>query len=297
DLSAGPSAVEDQAMSVDFSLAERLVAAHPLQNASTRRGIISFRAAGAGQALCLLHGISSQSGSWVHQLDTLAPRFHVVAWDAPGFGGSHQLPENAPAASDYADSLAELLDALGIARAVLVGSSFGALIAGAFAAARPHRVVGLVLLSPAGGYGLADPSERQARLVTRLQRLARVGPGGLAKDLPAGMLSERASAEAQALAAWSTARIRPDGYGQAARTLADGRLIEDAQRYPGPALVIAGTRDDITPASGSERIARAFPRGVFRLVEDAGHLCYLDTPEVINSAIADMAQRCLEGAR
>jgi pimeloyl-ACP methyl ester carboxylesterase len=283
-------------MSVDFSLAERLVAAHPLQSASTRRGIISYRAAGAGQALCLLHGVSSQSGSWVHQLDTLAPRFHVVAWDAPGYGGSHQLPENAPAASDYADSLAELLDALGIARAVLVGSSFGALIAGAFAAARPDRVVGLVLLSPAGGYGLADASERQAKLVARLQRLARLGPDGLARDLPAGMLSQRASAEARALAAWSTARIRADGYSQAARTLADGRLIEDARRYHGPTLVIAGTHDDITPASGSERIAQAFPRGTFRLIEDAGHLCFLDAPAVVNSAIADMAQACLEGA-
>src|SRR5262249_4180794 len=167
-------------MSVDFSLAERPAAAHPLQNASTPRGIISYREAGAGQALCLLHGISSQSGSWVHQLDALAPRFHVVAWDAPGYGGSDRLPEDAAAPSDYEDSLAGLLDALGIARVLLVGSSFGALIAGAFAAARPDRVVGVVLLSPAAGYGLADPSERQARLVARLQRLAQLGPHGLA---------------------------------------------------------------------------------------------------------------------
>jgi len=283
-------------MSVDFPLAERLLAAYPTQKVSTRRGIISYREAGAGPALCLLHGISSQSGSWVHQLDALAPRFHVVAWDAPGYGDSDRLPANAPATSDYAESLAGLLDALGIDRTLLVGSSFGALIAGAFAATRPDRVMGQVLLSPAGGYGLADASEREAKLAGRLQRLARLGPQGLAQDLPAGMLSQRASAEARALAAWSTARIRPDGYSQAARTLALGRLIEDAQSYPGPVLVVAGTEDKITPPAGSERIARAFQRGSFRLIENAGHLCLLDAPAVINSAIADMAQRCLEGA-
>jgi pimeloyl-ACP methyl ester carboxylesterase len=283
-------------MSADFSLAERLLAAYPLQKVSTRRGIVSYREAGAGPALCLLHGISSQSGSWVHQLHALSPRFHVVAWDAPGYGESDQLLANTPATSDYADSLTELLDALGIERMLLVGSSFGALIAGDFAAARPDRVVGLVLLSPAGGYGLADASEREAKLAARLQRLGRLGPQGLAQDLPAGMLSQRASAEARTLAAWSTARIRPDGYSQAARTLANGRLIEDARKYSGPALVIAGTQDDITPAAGSERIARAFPRGTFRLIENAGHLCHLDTPAVVSSAIADMAQRCLEGA-
>jgi pimeloyl-ACP methyl ester carboxylesterase len=156
--------------------------------------------------------------------------------------------------------------------------------------------VGLVLLSPAGGYGLADPSEREAKLSARLQRLAQLGPRGLAADLPAGMLSLQASAEARALAAWSTARIRPDGYSQAARTLANGRLIEDARKYPGPALVIAGTQDKITPAAGCERIAQAFPRSTFILIENAGHLCLLDTPAAVNSAIADMAQRCLEGA-
>jgi pimeloyl-ACP methyl ester carboxylesterase len=283
-------------MSLDLSLAERLVAAYPLQKVSTRRGIISYREAGAGPAVCLLHGISSQSGSWVHQLDTLAPRFHVIAWDAPGYADSDRLPANAPAASDYAESLAGLLDALGIDHALLVGSSFGALIAGAFAATRPDRVMGLVLLSPAGGYGLSDVSEREAKLTGRLQRLARLGPQGLAQDLPAGMLSQRASAEARALAAWSTAHIRPDGYSQAARTLGDGRLIEDARKYPGPVLVIAGTEDRITPSAGSEAIARAFQHGSFRLVENAGHLCHLDLPALINSAIADMAQHCLEGA-
>jgi pimeloyl-ACP methyl ester carboxylesterase len=283
-------------MSVDFSLAERLLAAYPLQKVRTRGGTLSYREAGTGPALCLLHGISSQSSSWVHQLDALAPRFHVIAWDAPGYGDSDRLPADVPAASDYVESLAGLLDALGICRMLLVGSSFGALIAGAFAATRPDRVMGQVLLSPAGGYGLADASERKAKLAGRLQRLARLGPQGLAQDLPVGMLSQRASTEARALAAWSTARIRPDGYSQAARTLADGRLIEDARKYPGPVLIIAGTEDRITPSAGSEVIARAFQHGTFRLVENAGHLCHLDVPALINSAIADMAQHCLEGA-
>ena len=283
-------------MSLDLGLADRLVAAYPLQKAGTRHGTMSYREAGEGPAICLLHGIGNQSGAWVQQLDALAARFRVVAWDAPGYGASDRLPADAPATSDYANALAALLDALGIARPLLVGSSFGALIAGAFAAARPDRVVALVLLSPAGGYDLADASKREARLTGRLARLARLGPQGLAADLPAGMLSQRASAEARSLAAWSTTRIRPDGYAQAARTLACGRLIEDAEKYTGPALVIAGTEDRITPPAGSERIARAFQDGTFRLLEGAGHLCYLDAPAVISSAITDMAQRCLEGA-
>ena len=128
-------------MSADFTLAERLVAAYPLQKVSTRRGTISYREAGAGPPLCLLHGIGSQSGSWVPQLDTLAARFHVIAWDAPGYGESDQILTDPPATSDYADSLVGLLDALSIDRVLLVGNSLGALIAGAFAAMQPDMHV------------------------------------------------------------------------------------------------------------------------------------------------------------
>lgn len=273
---------------------DSLVAAFPLAAQRAGNATVAYREAGAGPALVLLHGIGNQSGSWVGQLAALAPRFRTIAWDAPGYGGSDRLPAESPAAADYAGALAALLDALGIERAVLVGSSFGALIAGAFAASRPERTAGLLLLNPAGGYGLADPAERDERLRTRLERLARLGPDGLAREPSPGMLSPAASARARALAAWSTAQIRPDGYAQAARTLAHGRLVEDAARYPGPVLVVAASADTITPPAGCERIAGAFPRGTYRLLDGLGHLSYLDAPATVNAIIADFAASCVK---
>ena len=283
-------------MALDLAPADALVARHPLARRQTARGIVSCREAGAGPVLCLLHGIGSQSGSWVRQLDALAPRFRVIAWDAPGYGESDRLEAESPAAADYAASFAAFLDALGVARAVLVGSSLGALMAGAFAAHRPERVAGLVLLNPAGGYGRAEPADRDANLAARLARLAELGPAGMAQALPAGMLSPAASPEARALAAWSTARIRPDGYAQAARMLAHGRLVEDAARYSGPVLVLAGSLDTITPPAGCEKIAQAFPRGSYRLLEGVGHLSYLDAPATVTAMVADFATGCVEGA-
>jgi pimeloyl-ACP methyl ester carboxylesterase len=240
----------------------------------------------------LLHGIGNQSGSWARQLDALAPRYRVIAWDAPGYGGSDPLEAASPLAADYAVVLAALLDALAVDRAVLVASSLGALMAGAFAVRWPARAAGLLLLNPAGGYGLADPGEREEKLAARLARLAKLGPDGMARSLPAGMLSPAASPEARALAAWGTARIRPDGYEQAARMLAQGRLVEDAARYPGPALVVGATADTITPPAGCERIAQAFPRGAYRLLEGVGHLSYLDAPFTVNAMIDEFAARC-----
>ena len=283
-------------MTLDLRLADSLIAATPLVKRQTARGTVSYREAGTGPALCLLHGVGNQSGSWVGQLRVLGNRFRTIAWDAPGYGGSDRLAAESPTAADYGDSLAALLDALGIARAVLVGSSLGALMAGAFAANRPERTAGLLLLNPAGGYGLADPKEREERLATRLDRLARLGPDGMAQEPSPGMLSPAASPEARALAAWSTARIRPDGYTQAARMLANGRLVEDAARYPGPVLVVAGSADTITPPAGCERIAGAFPRAAYRLLEGPAHLSYLDAPAIVNGIIAEFAASCTQGA-
>ncbi len=278
------------------ALADTLLAHYPAVRQQTAHGIVSCRTAGSGPALCLLHGIGSQSGSWVRQFEALSLRFRVTAWDAPGYGESDALAAASPIAADYADVLAALLDALGIERTVLVASSLGALIATSFAARQPHRVAGLLLLNPAGGYGLAEPAEREAKLAARLDRLARLGPDGMARELSAGMLSSAASAEARALAAWSTAQLRPDGYTQAARLLAHGRLVEDAAHYDGPVLVIGASADTVTPPAGCERIARAFPHARYRLLPEAAHLSYLDAPQAVNALITDFAAGCTQGA-
>jgi len=55
----------------------------------TSKGI-SYRENGAGQALVFLHGIGSQSVSWLNQLETLKG-YRLIAWDAPGYGGSDFL--------------------------------------------------------------------------------------------------------------------------------------------------------------------------------------------------------------
>lgn len=273
------------------------VARHPRATRPTARGAVSFRAAGEGPCVVLLHGISSQSASWVGQLDALAARFRVIAWDAPGYGGSDELPGDAPAAADYAATLAAFLDALGIMRAVVVASSLGALVAAAFAARWPARAAGLVLLNPAGGYGRAPAAERAAKLAARLERLATLGPEGLAQALPAGMLSESAAPEARALAAWSTAQLRPRGYTQAARMLAHASLVDDAARYDGPVLVVGASADTITPPAGCAAIAKAFPRGEYRLLAGPGHLSYLDAPEAVDRLVAAFAaERLAEAA-
>ena len=64
----------------------------------------------------------------------LSHHFHVIAWDAPGYGKSDELLTDQPNATDYAKRLAALFDTLKIEKAIVVGHSLGALQASAFAA-------------------------------------------------------------------------------------------------------------------------------------------------------------------
>src|SRR6516162_7978490 len=71
---------------------------------SGRRGSMEYRAAGdRGKPVALmLHGLGSSSAGFRAQLAGLSPEFHVVAWNAPGFGNSSQLDPKNASVDDYA---------------------------------------------------------------------------------------------------------------------------------------------------------------------------------------------------
>jgi pimeloyl-ACP methyl ester carboxylesterase len=75
-----------------------------------------FERVGRGPPVVLLHGyVGDGSATWRPQVDALADHFTLVAWDAPGAGGSSVPPESYGMAG-YADCLAEFIDALGLDR-------------------------------------------------------------------------------------------------------------------------------------------------------------------------------------
>jgi pimeloyl-ACP methyl ester carboxylesterase len=251
---------------------------------------LSYRTAGRGTPLVVLHGISGGSGSWLYQLEGLAREFRVVAWDAPGYGTSSLLATGEPSAIDYASALQRLLDALSIEHCLLVGQSLGAMIATAFARAHPARLAGLVLLGPANGYGAAEAAVRESRFRDRVAMMRSLGPDGLGETRAGNLVSSRASAETLALVAWNMRRLRPEGYEQAARLLANGDLAGDAPHYSGRVLVACGTADTVTPEAGSRQLAAQFPNWQYRALPGVGHGSYMEAPHAVNALIRRFAR-------
>ncbi|HUG56233.1 MAG TPA: alpha/beta fold hydrolase, partial [Candidatus Limnocylindrales bacterium] len=128
--------------------------------------IIEAAAAGdRGDPVLMLHGVGGWAENWRETLPAVAASGRrAIAVDLPGFGESEPVRGARyfdPDDPFYAGFVCRLLDALGIERAHLVGSSMGGAVAFVAAVCAPSRVRSLVLVAP-GGIGREMPAFMRA---------------------------------------------------------------------------------------------------------------------------------------
>ncbi len=249
----------------------------------------SYLQQGNGPALVLLHGVGSGARSWVGQLKGLSHAFKVVAWDAPGYGQSSPVAAAQPDASDYAERLRLLLDALGIERLHLVGHSLGAIIATRFARDAGNRLLSLTLAAPSSGHAGLPPQERIRLRDARLDDLREFGPAGMAQRRGPRLVSDGASSAVRDAVVETMSRIIPSGYAQAVRLLSVSDTANDLAQLPAglPVQFILGGKDVITPSAATLKIAQVRPQAQVHTLDDCGHALYLEQPEAFNRLLVD----------
>jgi len=241
---------------------------------------------GSGSALVLLHAGIADRTMWQDLLLPLSSDGHrVVALDLPGYG-------DAPRSSDPQSSWAEVLqtlDDLSIDRAVLVGNSFGGAVALRVAVVAPARVAGLVLVSAAAP-GLPASAElrhvwdeEQAALeMGDIERAVRVIVDAWTAPYAAPELRER------------VARMQRRAFELQHGAVPSPEPEDPLERDPGalarievPVLVAAGDRDMSDFREGAELLAHDIPGARAVLIEGAGHLAPLETPEAFRRLLGD----------
>ncbi len=259
------------------------------------------------ETVVLLHGIGSGATSWTKQLqamsqhqdeqqeNSLSTEQRVLAWNAPGYGGSASIGFSWPLASDYASLLWTWLDILKISnspdqgRLHLVGHSLGALIAASATLMRPTQVSRLTLLAPAQGYLQETEEVRDRVLNQRLATLDQLGPQGLAAARAPSMLSADAASADIAFVQNVMAGLNPDGYRSAAQMLALGDLLSDLRfiKELAPDLdiqVASGLQDVITPPAKCIKVAAVISKKLIDL-GGVGHLCAFEASSAVNQLI------------
>lgn len=251
-----------------------------LQTLSSGGRTLAWREAGNGTALILIHGIGGSSAAWEQQFADFSRRYHVIAWDAPGYGGSDPHPNDTPTAAEYAADLGRLMDAKGILYAHLVGHSIGSPIAAQLATKKRDTVLSLTLMHPHSGFG-ALPDDKRADL--RQGRLDDLGDGDMAKFAEARAPVILGSAAPDAAIARSRAvmsKIPVTGYQKMVEVMAEANLAPLLPNIKVPAMVIAGDEDPVVPIDAARAVADALPEAEFVLADGGvGHFLSLEQPE------------------
>jgi pimeloyl-ACP methyl ester carboxylesterase len=246
--------------------------------------ILPHDQAGSGPAVVLLHAGIADRSMWSEHLQPLADAgYRAIAVDLPGFGEARLAPgEQAP----WLDVL-RTMDELAIERAALVGNSFGGAVALRAALVAPERVSALALIS-APSPSLEPSPELESAWEAEEAALER-------GDVEAAVLAvvdfwtlPDASQELRDRVATMQRRAFALQAEAPPATEAPDPAEEHPQALAGlsvRALVAAGELDKLDFRQGAEEMAQTLPDARHEVIEGAGHLAPLETPEAFRELL------------
>jgi pimeloyl-ACP methyl ester carboxylesterase len=245
---------------------------------------IAYERAGAGPPLVLLHGyVGDGPTTWRRQLEGLCDQFTVVAWDAPGAGGSADPPESFGLAG-YADCLAGFIRRLGLEGPHVAGLSFGGILALALYGRHPAIPATLVLASAYAGWGGSLPADVAEQRLQQALRLSELSPEEFVGTLLPTMFSEATPREAVEAFGASMLGFHPAGFRAMARASAEN-LRDVLAHIKAPTLLAYGDWDARAPLTVAEDLHAAIPGSTLVVLPGAGHVSNVEAPEEFNRAV------------
>jgi pimeloyl-ACP methyl ester carboxylesterase len=259
---------------------------------------IAYRDEGDGETLLLVHGMAGSSATWRELIPRLASQFRVVAPDLLGHGESDK-PRSDYSLGGYAIWLRGFMDAMGIARATVIGQSLGAGIAMQFAYQHRQRCERLVLIDGSGleselNWALRMLSSPGAELIlpvvapapvldigNRIRCLmASAGARSLGDELwtTYSALADRATRQAFL----RTLRSVADYRGQAVAALQQPHLAAQL-----PIQLIWGERDWVVPVSHGYAVHKALPGSRLTVLAEVGHFPHVESPDAVADVVGD----------
>ncbi len=270
---------------------------------------------GAGPPVVFVHGSLSDLRSWSHQVGPFSAEYRTVTFSCRHYFPNEGVPGDIklPLAT-FVDDLADLLRALDLAPAHLVGQSMGALVSLLLTLRQPESVRSLVLVEPPAlsllGVNVPPKPAQILRLLARDPRSAiaviRFGARGIG---PAMRAFERGDDERgvrtfvtavlgrETIATWTDAQHQRalDNVGAFKAVLRAGQpkfSQHDARRIQVPALLVTGERSAGVLHRITDRLERSLPQVERVDIERASHLMFEERPEEFNRVVLAFLDRC-----
>ena len=259
------------------------------------RGVeLSVRTAGEGPATLLLHGFTGSSTTWDPHVARFKRHMKTIAVDLVGHGDSDAPKDPERYRMEFCvEHLLAVLDQLGLDAVDLIGYSMGGRVALHLAITAPGRIRSIVLESSSPG--IADPTERQARVVADDSLADYVERKGIDafvdrwENQPLFESQRNLSPTVRSALRSQRRRNNPVGLANSLRGMGAGRqesLWRSLPTIEAPVLLIAGGLD-----AKYCRIAREMssllPNARLEIVHNAGHAVHLERPAAFEQLVLD----------
>ncbi|WP_344071189.1 alpha/beta fold hydrolase [Streptomyces crystallinus] len=257
---------------------------------------VSYRRAGSGDPLLLLHGIGHHRQAWDPVFDVLAAERDVIAVDLPGFGESPALPQGlAYDLSTVVPVLGAFCEELGVERPHVAGNSLGGLLA--LELGREKLVRSVTALSPAGFWTQAERRYAFATLTAMrqgakllplpaIERLSRSAPGRAA--LTSTIYARPGRRSPEAVVAETLALRNATGFDETLAAGIDVRFADDVAGVP--VTVAWGAKDRLLLRRQGVRAKHTLPGARLVRLPGCGHVPMNDDPALVARVILDTSR-------
>ncbi len=248
--------------------------------------------------MLLIHGFRGTH----HGLEKIAeqlPGYRLIIPDLPGFGESEPL-KNGHTLDQYVEFTHGLLASLKLKQPpILLGHSFGSIIASHYASRYPVTIGKLVLVNPIGAPALKGPRGVMTRLAIAYYLLGRILPGTISKAwLSTPVIVKIMSVTMAKSKDKDMRKFVHEQHLQHFSTFANSKVVDQAFKasvqhdvrqvapiITTPTLLVAGELDDVTSLEKQKQLHAAFPDGSLVVIDSVGHLIHYETPKEAAAAI------------
>ena len=276
---------------------------------------------GSGPCLVFSHGFSLTQDAWHYQRRDLPASFRCVFFDQRGHGRSGRPRDDNYSLQAFAEDLRAVIDWTGESRVVVIAHSLAGMAALRFAASFPEevgqRLAGLVLVDTTYADALLGmTASLTSRGAAQIQRaVITAGFRFIGQDpVRANQLRRRGSdfgylgtrlfgfgsnpsPSQVAFTDRMLAATDVEVWAKVFPSLINFDLSEVLERLELPTLIVCGDKDRLTPPAQARHMASKIAESRLLILEDAGHMAFLEEHEVLDAEIADFARQVFSAKR
>lgn len=259
-------------------------------------GPVMTRVLEAGQGdrvIVFVHGTGGRADRWSRNLDAFAKAgFHAYAFDLPGHGYASKGAGVDCSVPAYRQVLGAFLDALGVGKAVIVGTSLGGHVVASYACENPSRIEAVVLVGSMGLVPIGD--EARARIQAGASNQSRDGIVGKLKRVifDASLVTEDMVEEEWRINNSAGALDSFAALGRYIVSDLDAEVVgEELAKAAFPVLLVWGSEDKTVAPEVGRKVKGLVPQSDLVELDAAAHTAYYERADAFNAIVTGYLQQ------